>query len=100
MSVARPAATILRRPLQQDLKKHVTIAFALSAVAAVAWKVLVADPRKKKYQEFYKTYDEERQFKRMVEAGVFDSVKPNAEKSEWIANYEKEVDQAIAALKK
>lgn len=36
----------------------------------------------------------------MVEAGVFDSVKPNAEKSEWIADYEKQVDEAIAALRK
>ena len=36
----------------------------------------------------------------MAAAGVFQSVKPDAETPKWIADYEKEVDKAIAALKK
>jgi len=36
----------------------------------------------------------------MAAAGVFDSVKPDAEAPSWVADYEKEVDKAIAALKK
>jgi hypothetical protein len=54
MSIARPAASILRRPLQSDLKKHVLIAAGLSAVVAVVWKVTVSDVRKKNYAEFYR----------------------------------------------
>ena len=36
----------------------------------------------------------------MAEAGVFSSVKPNMPAPKWVADYEKEVDKAIAALKK
>ena len=56
MSIARPAASILRRPLQSDLKKHVLIAAGLSAVAAVVWKLTVSDPRKRHYAEFYRYF--------------------------------------------
>ena len=54
MSVARPAAAILRKPLQNDLKKHVAIAFGLSVACAVAYKYIVAEPRKRNYQQFFK----------------------------------------------
>jgi hypothetical protein len=46
------------------------------------------------------TYDDERHFKRMAAAGVFDSVKPDAKPPQWLVAYEKEVDAAIAALNK
>ena len=36
----------------------------------------------------------------MVAAGLIDSTKPDAEPPKWVADYEKEVDKAIAALKK
>ncbi|RNA33177.1 cytochrome c oxidase subunit 6C-1 [Brachionus plicatilis] len=100
MSASRPAVALLRRPLQNELKKHVLIAFGLSTAAALGYRAIVSEPRKKHYQEFYKNYDEQRHFQRMAEAGVFDSVTPNAEKSEWIVEYEKQVDEAIAALRK
>ncbi len=35
----------------------------------------------------------------MVQAGVFQSVKPDAETPQWVQDYESEVDRAIAALK-
>lgn len=54
MSIARPAASILRRPLQADVKKHVLIAFGLAAVSGIAWKLLISDPRKRAYENFYK----------------------------------------------
>ena len=54
MSLARPAATMMRRPLQSDIKKHIMIAFGLSAITGIAYKVLVSDKRKVAYQEFYK----------------------------------------------
>lgn len=54
MSASRPAANLLRRPLQNELKKHVLIAFGLSAGAALGYRAIVSEPRKKNYQEFYK----------------------------------------------
>jgi len=36
----------------------------------------------------------------MAQAGLFDSVKPDMGAPKWLVDYEKEVDQAIAALKK
>jgi hypothetical protein len=47
-----------------------------------------------------RTYDEERHFKRMAAAGVFQSVKPDTPAPQWLTDYEQEVDKAIAALKK
>ena len=54
MALARPAANVMRRSLQADLKKHVIIAGALSTVVALSYKFLINDWRKAKYQEFYK----------------------------------------------
>ena len=54
MALARPAATVMRRALQADLKKHIIIASVISVAAAVTYKVFVNDWRKAKYQEFYK----------------------------------------------
>ncbi len=36
----------------------------------------------------------------MVNAGVFQSVKPDTEAPQWVKDYESEVDEAIAALQK
>lgn len=54
MSVSRPAVNILRRPLQNDLKKHVFAAFGISVAIALGYRTFVSQPRKKNYQEFYK----------------------------------------------
>lgn len=54
MSIARPAANMMRGALRNDLKKHVIIATGLSVVAAVGYKLFVNDWRKAKYQEFFK----------------------------------------------
>jgi hypothetical protein len=52
------------------------------------------------YLKTNRTYDEERHFKRMAAAGVFQSVKPDTPAPQWLTDYEQEVDKAIAALKK
>lgn len=49
---------------------------------------------------FWSTYDDARHFRRMAAAGVFDSVKPDSAVPQWITDYEKEVDAAIATLNK
>lgn len=54
MSIARPAVSVMRRPLQNEIKKHIIIAFGLAAVSGIAWKLAVSDVRKKNYQEFYR----------------------------------------------
>jgi hypothetical protein len=55
---------------------------------------------KQTFRHSIRTYDEKRHFQRMAQAGVFDSVKPDMPTPQWLVDYEKEVDQAIAALKK
>lgn len=60
----------LRGLLRSYLKKHLTIAVVLSVAAGYAWKALVADPRKKAYAEFYKTYDPDEHYEAMKKAGV------------------------------
>lgn len=53
MSVARPAANIMRRALLNDLKKHVAISAGIAAVAALGyWQLRVW--RKEQYRNYYK----------------------------------------------
>ena len=54
MALARPAASVMRGALQNDLKKHIIVAAALSAVAGLSYKFFVNDWRKARYQEFFK----------------------------------------------
>ncbi len=54
MSIARPAASLMRGALRNDLKRHVLIATVISGVAALGYKLYVNDWRKAKYQEFFK----------------------------------------------
>lgn len=47
-----------------------------TTINVTAFKFLVVDKRKKKYEEFYKNYDAEKEFERMRKAGVFQSAPP------------------------
>ena len=60
----------LRGLLRSYLKKHVSIAVLLGIGASIGWKIFIADPRKKKYAEFYKTYDADEHYQKMKKAGV------------------------------
>lgn len=44
----------MRGHLKAYLQKHLAIAFGLSMAAAFAWKYAVAEPRKRRYAEFYR----------------------------------------------
>lgn len=77
-------ATALPRPkmrglLQSHLKKHFLIGAVLAITGAAAVKFFLLDARKQKYADFYKTYDGQKDFERMKELGVFQSVRPSGE---------------------
>ena len=73
------SAPQLRGLLGTSLKKQVVVAGVLSLAAVILTKVFVKDARLKKYEEFYKNYDAEKDFQRMKNAGVFRSAKPDSD---------------------
>ncbi|XP_071835808.1 cytochrome c oxidase subunit 6C-like [Apostichopus japonicus] len=80
-------ATALPRPkmrglLQTHLKKHFMIGAVISVIGAAAVKFFLLDVRKQKYVDFYKSYDAQKDFERMRELGVFQSVRPLSEAAE------------------
>lgn len=68
--IAKPR---LRGLLRRRLQFHLTMAGLLSTSAAAAWWFLVALPRRKRYADFYKTYDAQADFERMKRLGLFQS---------------------------
>lgn len=52
-TIPRPPAELLRKPLQNYLKKHLLIAVAAGFVGALAYKFAVYDPKKRHYKQFY-----------------------------------------------
>jgi len=70
MATAKPQ---LRGLLASSLKKQVVIAGVLGVVSVLAVKHFVQDARLKRYEEFYKHYDAEKDFERMRRAGVYRS---------------------------
>ncbi|XP_070505454.1 cytochrome c oxidase subunit 6C-like [Chironomus tepperi] len=71
MSVAKPQ---LRGLLQNQIKKNLIISGVLVTALVVAVKVLRNDPKKRDYAEFYKNYDPEAAFQRMVAGGYMQCV--------------------------
>lgn len=53
-AVQKLAKPQMRGLLRSHLKLHLSIAAVGSVLSALAFKYLVADPRKKAYAEFYK----------------------------------------------
>lgn len=72
-SAARPQ---LRGLLKGQLLRHVATVSVLSVITVGLTKHFLKDARIKAYEEFYKTYDADKDFERMRDAGVFRSVKP------------------------
>ncbi|KAF2355846.1 Mitochondrial cytochrome c oxidase subunit VIc/VIIs [Trinorchestia longiramus] len=70
MSLAKPQ---LRGLMATLTKRNIAISVVASLVAAAAWTVAVIQPRKQRYAEFYRTYDEEKSFERMRKTGLFQS---------------------------
>ncbi|RXG68041.1 cytochrome c oxidase subunit 6C-1 [Armadillidium vulgare] len=70
MSLAKPK---MRGLLATQITKNITVACILGVVSAVAWKFGIMEPRKKRYADFYKTYDADADFERMRKLGLFQS---------------------------
>ncbi|XP_032679798.1 cytochrome c oxidase subunit 6C [Odontomachus brunneus] len=67
----------LRGLLTSQIQKNLIGMSIISISAALAFKILVADRRKQRYADFYKTYDAEKQLKIMNEAGLMQSYIPD-----------------------
>nr|CAD7203650.1 unnamed protein product [Timema douglasi] len=75
--VAKLPKPQLRGLLASSIKFHLPIAIVVSIASGVAFQFLVCEPRKRRYAEFYKNYDIDKEFERMKQAGVFQSVRPD-----------------------
>nr|CAD7267142.1 unnamed protein product [Timema shepardi] len=71
--VAKLPKPQLRGLLASSIKFHLPIAIVVSIASGVAFQFLVCEPRKRRYAEFYKNYDIDKEFERMKQAGVFQS---------------------------
>lgn len=61
--------------MHDKIKTNIAIALALTVTGGLLFKIFVGEARKKKYAEFYKTYDAENEFQEMKERGVFQSTR-------------------------
>lgn len=68
----------LRGLLHSQIKTNLIVAIGLSIVGGIAYKVLVNDPQKQKYLDYYKNFDIDKEFEIMKNKGVFDSCAPNS----------------------
>ncbi|XP_012062304.1 PREDICTED: cytochrome c oxidase subunit 6C [Atta cephalotes] len=76
MSTQCLAKPRLRNFLTAQIKRNLVLMMTISITGAMAVKILIADKRKRRYAEFYKTYDAEKQLKIMNEAGLMQSYIP------------------------
>lgn len=49
-----PRPKQFRGLLHSQIKRNLTVAIGLTIVAGIAWKLLVSDPRRQRYADFYK----------------------------------------------
>ncbi|XP_035795794.1 cytochrome c oxidase subunit 6C-like [Anopheles albimanus] len=66
---------VLRGLHNATIKRNLIVSSVLCTIAVVAMKVLHNDPKVRDYAEFYKTYDANKAFQRMKDAGLLQSVK-------------------------
>ncbi|XP_030383105.1 cytochrome c oxidase subunit 6C [Scaptodrosophila lebanonensis] len=67
------AGPVLRGLHNATIKRNLAVALGLTAIITVAYKVLVNDPKKAAYAEFYQKYDANKSFERMRANGRFQS---------------------------
>ncbi|ESO00233.1 hypothetical protein HELRODRAFT_83384 [Helobdella robusta] len=67
---------VLRGFLKQRTIKHAVLLAGLAILTTSSVKIFVGEARKKRFEQFYKTYDQDKDYVRMREAGVFRSVPP------------------------
>ncbi|XP_052867097.1 cytochrome c oxidase subunit 6C [Anopheles cruzii] len=75
MSESRIPKPVLRGLHNATIKKNLIVSSVLCTIAVVAMKVMHNDPKVRDYAEFYKTYDADKAFQRMKNAGLLQSVK-------------------------
>ncbi|CAO1383826.1 unnamed protein product [Diamesa serratosioi] len=59
------------------IRRNLIVAGVLVVAAGVSVKFLINDPKKRDYAEFYKTYDANKSFQRMLNAGLLQCNKGN-----------------------
>ncbi|CAG9792913.1 unnamed protein product [Diatraea saccharalis] len=69
-TVAKPQ---MRGLLNSVIKRNLIVAITLAGISGFAFKILVGDARKRRYAEFYRTYDAEKDFEEMRKKGLFQS---------------------------
>ncbi|XP_045540536.1 cytochrome c oxidase subunit 6C-like [Papilio machaon] len=69
-TIAKPQ---MRGLLNNVIKRNLITAITLAAVAGFSFKQLVGNERKRRYAEFYRTYDAEKEFEEMRQKGLFQS---------------------------
>ncbi|EDV98834.1 cytochrome c oxidase subunit 6C-1 [Drosophila grimshawi] len=67
------AGPVLRGLHNATIKRNLAVALGLTAIVTVAFQIMVNDPKKTAYVEFYKKYDANKSFERMKAAGRFQS---------------------------
>ncbi|XP_045762260.1 cytochrome c oxidase subunit 6C-like [Maniola jurtina] len=69
-TIAKPN---MRGLLNAVIKRNLIISLTLAGFAGFLTKQLVGNQRKKRYAEFYRTYDGEKEFEEMRKKGLFQS---------------------------
>ncbi|XP_048001076.1 cytochrome c oxidase subunit 6C-like [Leguminivora glycinivorella] len=72
-AVSTVSKPVMRGLLNASIKRNLIISLTLAAITGVAFKQLVGTERKRKYAEFYRNYDAEKEFEEMKKKGLFQS---------------------------
>ncbi|KAK0178089.1 hypothetical protein PV328_002070 [Microctonus aethiopoides] len=63
----------MRNLWAKQMKLQIVTGFIATFALGYALKVFYSDPRKKAYDDFYRTYDDDKQLKIMEDAGLLQS---------------------------
>ncbi|XP_062551198.1 cytochrome c oxidase subunit 6C-1-like [Armigeres subalbatus] len=69
---------VLRGLHNTSIKRNLVVATVLSIVSGVAFNYLYVEPKRQAYADFYKTYDANKHFERIKNAGLLQSVPSDA----------------------
>ncbi|XP_049880278.1 cytochrome c oxidase subunit 6C [Pectinophora gossypiella] len=63
----------MRGLLNAAIKRNLILSLTFAGISGFAFQQLVGAARKKRYAEFYRTYDAEKEFEEMKKKGLFQS---------------------------
>ncbi|XP_068625115.1 cytochrome c oxidase subunit 6C-like [Battus philenor] len=72
-AVSTTTKPVMRGLLNNVIKRNLIVALSLAGISGFAFKQLVGNERKRRYAEFYRTYDAEKEFEEMRKKGLFQS---------------------------